>query len=62
MANANLSRSHGWMHATAARGQASEAKAARLSAAMQSARSLKEAAWMAGISERTSRRLRERNA
>jgi hypothetical protein len=29
---------------------------------MQYARSLKEAAWMAGISERTSRRLRERNA
>lgn len=52
----------GWSAPNAARARQSADRAARLSDAMQRARSLKEAAWMVGISERTARRLKGKNA
>jgi len=52
----------GWSAPNAARTRRSADRAARLSEARQSARSLKEAAWVVGISERTARRLKGRNA
>lgn len=50
----------GWQHANEARCRIADAKAQRLAECMASARSVKEAAWMAGVPARTASRLRKR--
>lgn len=50
----------GWQHANEARIRATDAKAQRLAECLAGSRCLKEAAWRAGLPERTARRLRKR--